>query len=77
MAYSDEERMNMYLSIQDDLTTVVAKLEDFLDAHEAPVDSDQETPESRERKFVSSTANQLTNLVGSFAVRAKRCEDSV
>lgn len=68
MAYTDAQKSEMYASSQEELTAIVIKLQNFVD------DADSEQVESEDVSFAQSTANQLSALIGQFAVRVKRCE---
>ena len=73
MAYTNEQKKTMYEEMQADLTSIVAKLEDFVE-NEKPVKPGEQP--SQERNFATSTISTLTGLIGNCAVRAKRCEES-
>ena len=68
MAYTDEQKAEMYDSVSSDLTNVVLSLEDFMSSEPS------ETEVSEEVSFARSTRNQLVTLIGDFSVRAKRYE---
>ena len=68
VAYTNAEKTEMYESIQDDLTNVVVRLQDFLESDVS------DTELSEEQRFASATNSQLANLIGNVAIRKKRCE---
>ena len=72
MAYTNPQKATMYGEVQEELTVIASKLQDFLD-NEAPL-KDGEQP-TDEQNFVRQTGSQLTGLIGQFAVRAKRSVD--
>lgn len=63
MAYTPEQKTEMYASVSDKLAEVAVELLSFVD--------DADDPETEDVSFARSTATQLTNLVGNFNVRAK------
>ena len=66
--YTQKQKADMYASVAEKLTDVVGELQAFVDAEPKPKGNEEP---SEEVGFAQSNANQLTNLVGNFAVKAK------
>ena len=68
MAYTAEQKTEMYQSVSGDLTGVIVKLQDFIESESAAADVSDEV------SFAERTVNQLIALVGNCTVQAKRHE---
>ena len=68
MEWTNVEKAKLYVDIRDNLTTVAAQLEGFLESHGADAEP------SEAQLFTKNTRDRLLTLIGNFAVRAKRFE---